>query len=74
MSTMPLVFMSRGKKCRVDKIDGGDLICKKLMEMGFNTGAILDIVKNDVGPLIIGIGESRIALGRGMAQKIIIQE
>ncbi|WP_315116473.1 ferrous iron transport protein A [uncultured Clostridium sp.] len=73
MKTMPLTFISSGKNCSIFNIEGGDTLRKKLMEMGFNTGAKVEIVKNDVGPLIIGIGGSRVAIGRGMAQKITVE-
>lgn len=72
--SVPMNFMGSGKYAEVNNVDGGELMCKKLMEMGVNRGAIIQIVKNDAGPLIIRVGETRLILGRGMAQKVMVQE
>ena len=42
--------------------------------MGMNTGSIIQMVKNDTGALIVKIGETRLVLGRGMAQKVLVTE
>ena len=49
-------------------------MCKKLMEMGVNKGNVIEVVRNDAGPLIIKVGEMRLVLGRGMAQKVMVRE
>ncbi|HBG16088.1 MAG TPA: hypothetical protein DDW93_04850, partial [Firmicutes bacterium] len=41
-------------------------------EMGFNTGAKVKVIKNDAGPIIVSLSGQKIALGRGLAQKIIV--
>ncbi|EET86283.1 FeoA family protein [Clostridium carboxidivorans P7] len=73
-SGMPLNFVSIGKYAEVNSVMAGEMMCKKLMEMGVNKGSLIEIVKNDSGPLIIKIGETRLALGRGMAQKVMVSE
>jgi bifunctional DNA-binding transcriptional regulator/antitoxin component of YhaV-PrlF toxin-antitoxin module len=41
--------------------------------MGFSPGDRLEIINNDgEGKLIVGRGDSRLALGRGMAENIIV--
>ena len=76
MSNMciPLNAISIGKCAKVSSLEGGEKMCKKLMEMGMNTGSIIKIVKNDIGALIVKVGETRLVLGRGMAQKVIVRE
>ncbi|MCY6484477.1 FeoA family protein [Clostridium aestuarii] len=73
MSVIPLAFINRGEKAKIQEINGGDTFSKKMIEMGFNKGTEIEIVNNDRGPLIVAVGESRIALGRGMAQRIMVQ-
>lgn len=73
-SCMPLNAIGIGKHAEVNNLDGGELMGKKLMEMGVNKGAILEIIRNDAGPLIIKVGETRLVLGRGMAQKVMVRE
>lgn len=46
---------------------------KKIKEMGFNVGADVEVVKNDGASLIVGIQGLRVAISRGMAQKIIVE-
>lgn len=73
-SCMPLNAIGIGKYAEVNNLDGGELMGKKLMEMGVNKGVILEIIRNDAGPLIIKVGETRLVLGRGMAQKVMVRE
>lgn len=76
MSSMyiPLNVIGVGRFAEVDNIEGGELMSKKLMEMGMNKGVVIEIVRNDAGPLIIKVGETRLVLGRGMAQKVMVRE
>lgn len=73
-SCIPLNAIGIGKSVEVSNLEGGEITCKKLMEMGMNTGSIIQIVKNDAGALIVKVGETRLVLGRGMAQKVIVRE
>ena len=61
-----------GKKVKVKKISAGACATRRLYEMGFNTGAKVKIIKNDAGPLIVSLSGNKIAIGRGLAQKIIV--
>lgn len=71
---MPLNGVAIGRYAEINNIQGSERICKKIMEMGLNKGIVIQMVRNDEGPLIIKIGETRLALGRGMAQKVIVRE
>jgi ferrous iron transport protein A len=72
---MPLVFLQIGQNGVVKDMVGGKGIWQKLTRMGFARGATVRIVKNDgSGPLIIALGEGRLVLGQGMAQKVMVEE
>ncbi|MDT8715184.1 FeoA domain-containing protein [Clostridium sp. 19966] len=71
---IPLNVIDTGRQATVDTVCGGENMCKKLMEMGVNKGAVIEMVKNDSGSIIIKLGESRLVLARGMAQKVLVQE
>lgn len=73
-SYIPLNAISIGRYAEVKNVDGGEMMCKRLMEMGVNKGAVIEVIRNDAGPLIVGLGQSRFVLGRGMAQKVMVQE
>ena len=74
MGGKPLAFVGNGVEVKVEEIQGGKSLGLRLREMGFIDGCIIRMVKNDVGPLILGVGGSRIILSRGMASKIVVSE
>ena len=68
---VPLGFVSEGKKVRIVSIIGGSRIRNRIIEMGLRKGIDITIVKNSFGPVIIAIGQTRFALGRGISTKIL---
>lgn len=70
---MPLNALGMGESGEVDNIVGGEILCKKLMEMGFSKGAIIQVVKNDSGALIVKVAGAKIVVARGMAQKVMMR-
>lgn len=73
-SYIPLNAISIGRYAEIKNVDGGEMMCKRLMEIGVNKGAVIEVIRNDAGPLIVALGQSRFVLGRGMAQKVMVQE
>ena len=47
--------------------------CKRLFELGLNRGAKIRVIKNDIGPIILELSGNKLALGRGLAQMVIIE-
>ncbi|SHH78584.1 FeoA family protein [Sporanaerobacter acetigenes] len=74
MTNMPLSFFTEGESGIIVGIDGGEKASKRLYEMGFNKGAEIKVVKNDSGPIIVSLSGCKVALGRGIAQKIMISQ
>lgn len=74
-SVLPLGFLQTGSDAVVSDLAGGRNFRQRLMEMGVARGTRVKVVKNDRGgPLIISIGEGRLAVGRGMALRIMVEE
>lgn len=73
MQTMPMSFAPIGSTVEIVNILMGQTLNKKLMEMGLSTGSQIQIVKNDGGQLILGLAGSKLALGQGMGQKIMVK-
>ena len=73
MQTMPMSFAPIGSTVEIVNILMGQTLNKKLMEMGLSTGSQIKIVKNDGGQLILGVAGSKLALGQGMGQKIMVK-
>ena len=62
-----------GEEVRLIGIDGGRSLRKRLAELGLNVGMNFKVVNQITdGPMIIAIKESRLAIGRGMAHKILV--
>ncbi|OPF52603.1 hypothetical protein BH721_04925 [Clostridium baratii] len=70
---MPISFVTEGKSVKIKNIQMSEKMGKKIKEMGFNVGADVEVVKNDGACLIVGIQGLRVAISRGMAQKIIVE-
>lgn len=73
MQVRTLDSLNEGEKALVSSIAGGRTASKRLYEMGLNKGSQVRIIKNNTGPIIISLAGSKIALGRGLANKILVQ-
>lgn len=71
---MPLTLASVGEEVRLVDIRGGQDMRKRLADLGFNIGMTLRIIQKDTsGPMILAVKDSRMVLGRGMAQKVMVE-
>ncbi len=66
----PLVQVAAGQEVRLVNINGGRRLTHRLVEMGLTPGVRFRILQNSGGPLLLAISDARIALGRGMADKM----
>lgn len=70
----PLSFIEPGKEVVVVDIRAGRTLIGRLARMGIYLGSKISVINNNIsGPMIIGIGDKRIGLGRGMCNKIIVR-
>jgi len=70
---MPLAMAKSGEKLIITDIMGGTHARDRLTSMGLRRGDSLEIINNNgLGRLIVGHGTTRMALGRGIAQKIMV--
>ncbi|MGB9803721.1 FeoA family protein [Desulfofundulus sp.] len=70
-----LGFMNQGESGVVRDIAGGVSLREKLTALGLVRGKVVHMVQNNgIGPVIVALGEGRLALGRGMAQRIFVDE
>lgn len=70
---MPLVFMKEGDVVRIVNVKGTDAVRKHLGSLGFVPGTVVSVVQIQEGNLILGLQESRIALGSDTAQRVIVE-
>lgn len=71
----PLAGMKEGEKGKVLRIDGGQSLRRNLQSMGIHEGKIVTIHTRQPagGPIVIKIDNMTLTLGRGMAQKILVE-
>ncbi len=69
---IPLTFAAVGKKASIKKISGRDDARRFLGSLGFVEGGEVVIVSDNGGNLIVNIKDTRVAISREMASKIIV--
>jgi len=69
----PLSNVKAGQKVRVVSIDAGRGLAGRLLAMGIIPNSeIAMLTESSSGPVVIEVKGSKVMLGRGMAQKIIV--
>lgn len=69
---MPLSMANAGERNTVKAIRGRDDTRRFLQNLGFSEGREVMIVSENGGNLIVSIMESRIAISKSMASRILI--
>ena len=69
---MPLTFAVIGEENIIRKIGGKQEVRAHLENLGFNVGGTVTVLNTIGGNVIVKVKESRIAISREMAQKIIV--
>jgi Fe2+ transport system protein FeoA len=67
----PLAQVPPGQKVRITGYQGGRMLRARLLALGLNLGREVDILQNNRGLIIVGLNGGRVALGRGISQKIL---
>ena len=69
---MPLSMAKVGETVTIRKITGKDQIRQHLAELGFVVGETVVVVSELGGNLILNVKESRVALDKTMAMRIMV--
>lgn len=69
---MPLVFAEPGKTYIIKKVNGVGAVSKHLEDIGFASDRPVTIVSSSNGNLIVKVNDTRLALTKEMANKIMI--
>lgn len=68
----PLMMADPGVRVRIVALRGGSGLDRRLTEMGLNIGAEVEVRQRQGGGLIVMRGETRFAIGGGMAHKVMV--
>ena len=69
---MPLTMAKQGETVTIRKITGKDEVRQHLAELGFVVDGEVTVISELGGSLILQVKDSRIALDRSMANRIMI--
>ena len=69
---MPLTMVKEGESNVIKKVGGKEETRKFLENLGFVTGSIVTVVSEIGGNMIVNVKDSRVAIGKDMANKIMV--
>lgn len=69
---MPLSMLAPGEEGTIRKITGKDEVRAHLAQLGFVVDAVVRVVSSLGGDLILQVKDSRVALDKTMASRILI--
>jgi len=71
---IPLTDLATDEEGAIIELGGGRDFVSRLATLGFTPGAPLRMLQNfGSGPLIVRVRDTRIALGRGEANKVVVR-
>jgi Fur family ferric uptake transcriptional regulator len=68
----PLTEVAVGERVKVVSTSGGRGFVQRLADLGIVPETEIQVI-NNAGPVIVALGNTRVALGRGMASKIFVK-
>jgi len=71
---VPLATLPEGKEAVVIGIIAGRGLARRLAELGFMRGEKVKILRSGPGPVLVLVKGSKIALGWGVARKILVRD
>lgn len=69
---MPLTMVNTGEQNTIKKVGGKDETRRFLENLGFVVGGVITVISKIEGNMIVNIKNSRIAIGKDMANKIMV--
>lgn len=70
----PLTELKAEMQGIIHHFEGGKELINRLLVLGFTIGPEVIVLQNyGIGPIILLVKDSRVALGRGEAKKVIVE-
>ncbi|MCD6362176.1 MAG: ferrous iron transport protein A [Armatimonadetes bacterium] len=68
-------MLRNGDRAVVVGVQGGHGMQRRMADMGLIPGAEIEVTSdaNSTGPVIVRVFEARIAIGRGMARRVMVR-
>jgi len=71
-SAVPLIEAEPGEQVVIVGYMGGNILEKRLNDMGLTRGVEIEVLNSNGGPILISCRGSRLALGKGLSEKIMV--
>ena len=69
---MPLIYAEKGQPQIIKKIGGSPEVKQHLEDLGFSVGGSVIVISVIGGNLIVNVKETRVAVSRELAMKIMV--
>jgi len=69
---MPLTFVRPGEKNLIKRVGGKEETRRFLEKLGFVAGTDITVISENSGNVIVSIKDTRVAISREMANKIMV--
>ena len=69
---MPLSMMEAGEPNVIKKVGGKEETRRFLENLGFVVGGTVTVISETDGNMIVNVKDSRVAIGKDMANKIVV--
>ena len=71
---MPLTMLNPGESASIVRVGGNEETKRFLENLGFVAGSEVKVISSNEGNIIAQIKESRVAVSKGIANKIMVSE
>jgi ferrous iron transport protein A len=73
IGAFPLLLAAEGERVRVVAVHGGRGAGRKLSDLGLTTGCEVTVAsRGGGGSMVVACGDMRLALGTGMAHRVLV--
>ena len=69
---MPLTFLNPSEQNTIKRVGGTPEMKKHLADLGFVVGGNVTVINSVGGNIIVNVKETRVAISKEMAQKIMV--
>ncbi len=69
---MPLTMLNAGETDTIKRVGGKEETRRFLENLGFVTGGNVTVISETGGSLIVNVKDSRVAIGKDMANRIMV--
>ena len=75
MSSIPLTKLKKGAKAKILEVKVSKQMALRLSHLGIRPGCSIAKISNFAlrGPVTVKVGSATIALGHGMAEKVVVE-